>query len=172
MKKALCVLAAVFLIIAAGCEKQPAKENVPSPPPVSFTANLAVDFGGTPMTALLTQKSSEEHTIQMLSPEVMKPLTLSYTNGICTVTYDGLTFESDANRFPQAEFGHLLTQALSSIAQDIDIQKTYSEGIRTYKGTGDRGIFSLTRSEESGEWLEFTVEGAGLKVTFSQFSIV
>lgn len=169
MKKAFSVFAAIILLLAAGCEKQSAKENVPPPLTTSFGANLAVDFGGTAMTAEITQKSGEEFEIHMLSPEIMTPLTLSYINGVCTVTYDGLEFESESNRFPQAEFGSLLTQALAYIGQDIDIQKTYSEGIWTYKGTGDRGVFSLTRNEETGAWLEFSVEGAGLKVTFSDF---
>lgn len=168
MKRAFSVFAALIFLLAAGCGKQSAKEEAAPPPlPAAFTADLAVNLGGTAMTAKLTQNSSEEFEIQMLSPEIMTPLSLSYSGGACTVTYDGLTFESEPDRFPQAEFGSLLTQALACTAQDIDIQKTYSNGIWTYKGTGDRGIFSLSRSSESGNWLEFSVEGAELKVVFS-----
>ena len=170
MKRALSVFAAVVFLLAAGCEKQ-SKNPVVTPPPSSFTANLSIDFAQTPMTARLTQTDSENFTVQMLSPEIMAPLCLTYSAGACTVSYEGLKFESEPDRFPQAEFGALLTQALTSIMQDIDIQKTYSENIWTYNGIGSRGNFKITRNAESGKWLSFEVESAGLKIDFSNFDI-
>lgn len=169
MKRALTVFAAIVFLLAAGCEKQNKNPTV-IPPPSSFTANLSIDFAQTPMTARLTQTDSENFIIQMLSPEIMAPLRLTYTAGVCTVSYEGLEFESEPDRFPQAEFGALLTQALTSIAQDIDIQKTYSENLCTYNGIGNRGNFRMTGNAESGEWLSFEVEGAGLKIDFSDFN--
>ena len=166
MKKALPLIAALILMLACGCEKQ-SKTAVPPPAPSSFTADLSVDFGGIQMTAKLTQKNFDEFKISMLSPEIMKDLTLYYSNGECTASYGGLEFKTEANRFPQAEFGGLLTQAISAIGQNIDIQKTFDGTVWKYKGLGNRGDFTLVQNKNNGEWISFAVESADLKVEFS-----
>ena len=48
-------------------------------------------------------------------------------------------------------------------------ENSLADGIWTYTGTGDRGTFTLTRSGDTGAWLEFTVDGADLKIAFSDF---
>jgi len=170
LKKAFSVFATIIILIAAGCEKQKSVQSSPPPVPSAFTSNLEVTYGETAMTAELTQKSAEEFNIQILTPEILSPLALTYNKGTCTVTYDGLKFETDLNRFPQASFGTLLTQTVSDIAQGIDIETTYSDGIWTYKGTGEHGIFVMTRDGETGAWLELSIEGAPLHVVFSNFA--
>ena len=170
MKKAFSVFAALLVFLAAGCEKQRISEpEAPPPPPESFTSNLRISYADTEMTAAFTQKSFEEYELRMLTPEILSPLALSYKDGACTVTYDGLKFETDLNRFPQVSFGALLTETILLIKDGIDIQTTYSDGIRTYKGTGERGIFIVTRNEETGAWLELSVEGAQLHIVFTDF---
>lgn len=166
MKKALPLIAALILMLACGCEKQ-SKTATPPPAPSSFTADLSVDFGGIQMTASFVQKNFDEFEISMLSPEIMTNLKLYYSNGECTASYGGLEFKTEANRFPQAEFAGLLTQAISSIGQNIDIQKTFNGNVWRYKGLGSRGEFSLIQNKDSGEWISFTVESADLKVEFS-----
>lgn len=170
MKKAFSVFAALILIFAAGCENQKiAETKTPPPLPEAFTANLKIAYGGTAMTAAFAQNSFENYELKMLTPEILSPLTLAYNSGVCTVTYDGLKFETDLNRFPQVSFGTLLTESISNIKEGIDIQTTFSDGIWTYKGTGERGVFVLTRDAETGAWLELSIEAAPLHVIFSDF---
>lgn len=170
MKKAFSVFAVFILIFAAGCENQKITETKTPPPiPEAFTSNLKIAYGDTSMTASFTQKSFKEFELRMLTPEILSPLALGYKDGVCTVTYDGLKFETDLNRFPQVTFGALLTETISNIKDGIDVQTTYSEGIWTYKGTGERGVFVLTRNAETGAWLELSIEGAQLHVIFSEF---
>ena len=173
MKKAFCIFAAMILIFASGCEKPDVTQSKAPPPiPEAFTANLKIVYGETAMTALFTQKSFVDFTLQMLTPEILSPLALGYNDGICTVTYDGLKFETDLNRFPQVTFGALLTETITSIKDGIDVQTTYSDGIWTYKGTGERGVFVLTSDGETGAWLELSIEGAQLHVVFSDFKLL
>lgn len=158
------------MIFAAGCENQGVSESKAPPPiPETFTANLKIVYGETVMTAVFSQKSFDEFELKMLTPEILSPLALTYKNDICTVTYDGLKFETDLNRFPQVSFGNLITEAISHVKDGIDVQTTYADGIWTYKSTGERGIFELTRNAETGAWLELSVEGAQLQVIFSDF---
>ncbi len=166
MKNALPFFAAVIIILTAGCEKQ-SKNTAPPPPPASFSADLSVNFCGTEMKATLIQKNSDEFEMKMSSPEIMSDLTLIYSNGECTATYEGLEFKTEVNRFPQAEFGSMLTRALSYIGQDIDIQKTFGSNIWTYKGLLDRGEFAITQNADNGDWICFTVQAADLTVNFS-----
>lgn len=171
MKRAFSVFAAViiFLLTAAGCEKQIIGEKTPPPPPESFSAKLEVVFGDITMAADFTQNSPEDFSIKMLTPEILSPLTVTYQSGVCKIIYDGLEFESDMTRFPQTEFGSLLTQAITDIKSDIEITKTYNEGIWSYSGSSERGIFTMTRDAETGAWLELEIEGAPLHIVFSDF---
>lgn len=169
MKKAFSLFAAIFLILAAGCEKQNESAKSPPPAPTAFTSEITAVYGNTEMTALLTQNAAEDFTVKFLTPEALSPLSIEYKNGECKVTYGGLSFETDLNRFPQTEIGALLTNALSDAVQGMNLQTAYADGIWTYTGTGERGVFTLTRNGETGEWLEFTADGADLKITFSNF---
>lgn len=157
------------MILAAGCEKQNKTDISPPPAPAQFTSLVTVTYGKTEMTAQLTQNAAEDFTIKFLTPEALAPLLLEYKNSVCRVTYNGLTFESDINRFPQAEAGALLTGALSDAIQGMNLQTTYENGIWTYTGTGERGTFTLTRNGETGQWIDFNVSGADLKIVFSEF---
>lgn len=170
MKKAFSVFAVFMLMLTAGCEKQNNTQNSPPTAPSSFTSNIKAVYGDIEMTALLTQIAAEEFIIDFLTPEALSPLSLEYKSGSCTVMYDGLKFETDINRFPQAEIGALLTQAISDTVQGFEIQTTYSEGIWTYKGTGERGSFTITRDAETGAWLEFKADGAKLHIIFTDFN--
>lgn len=173
MKKAFSVFAALIILFAAGCENQKISESKAPPAlPESFTSNLKITYGDTAMTAVFTQKTAGEYEVGILTPEILSPLTLAYANGVCTVTYDGLNFETDLNRFPQVSFGALLSETITCIKDGIDIQSTYSDGIWTYKGTGERGVFVITRDAETGAWIELSIEGAQLHVVFSDFSII
>lgn len=171
MKKALSVAAAVliFMFTAAGCEKQIIGEKTPPPLPESFSANVEAVFDTTAITADFVQKSQDEFSVKILSPEILTPLTVEYKSGVCTLNYDGLDFKTDLSRFPQAEFGKLIIQAISDIRADIDITKTYSEGIWTYSGSSERGVFVLTRDAETGAFIEFEIEGASLHIVFKDF---
>ncbi len=169
MKKAISLFAAIFLILAAGCEKQEKTAPAPPPAPASFSSDLTVTYGSAKMTAHLIQNAAEDFSLKFLTPESLSRLTVDYKNGVCKVAYDGLSFETDLNRFPQTEIGTMLVNALSDAVQGMNLQTSYADGIWTYTGTGERGIFTLTRNGETGEWLEFTADGADLKITFSDF---
>ena len=170
MKKAISVFVALIMIFAAGCEKQKISETAPPAAPVSFSSKLEVSYGDTSMTAELNKLSENEFRLQILTPEILSPLSLYYKDESCTVTYDGLKFETDLNRFPQVSFGTLLTHTIADVETGIDIEKTYADGIWTYKGTSERGVFVLTQNAETGQWLELSIDSASLKVVFSDFT--
>lgn len=171
MKKAFSLLAVLILIFAAGCENQQKAQETPPPVPEKFSSDINITYGDVSMTAVFTRNLTDEFVIDFVKPEALNPLLLNFKNGICTVDYDGLQFEADFNRFPQTETGALLINAVSDAAQGFEIQKLYSDGIWTYKGTGERGAFTLTQDAESGALLEFKTEGAQLHIVFSNFKI-
>ena len=169
MKKICAVLSVILLLISAGCRKEEIIHPKQANPPSVYSANLEVFFKDIKMTAKLTKLSSQKYEIQMLTPEIMKPLNLAYESGICTVTYDGLTFETDLKRFPQAEFGGLLTQALTDIESDIITKSINEDGSVLYKGITDYGNFIMIQDSETGLWKEFEIENASLRVVFSDY---
>ena len=75
MKKAFSLFAALMILFASGCEKQTSRKNQALPPaPSAFTANLDVDFNSIQMTATLTKNESDNYTVQILTPEILSPL--------------------------------------------------------------------------------------------------
>ncbi len=170
MKKLCLIFAVITMLVAAGCEKNISNQQIKqASPPSAYSVNLDVTFKETEMKAKLIKHSSQKHEIQILSPEIMTPLSLVYENGICTVTYDGLTFETDLKRFPQAEFGALLTHALNDIDSGITTKSSTDKNTVIYKGITDYGDFSLIQDTETGLWKEFTVNGIPLRVIFSDY---
>lgn len=168
MKKTFAVFAAIVLLFASGCQKADKVPDAPPSTPTNFSSDLTAVFGDIEMTAAFEKNSAWGFVLDILTPEILEPLKFIYSDGKCTAEYDGLTFEADLARFPQSEFGSLLTNALSAVYDGMDIAVTYSDGVWKYNGTGERGAFTLTQSE-SGEWLEFSVDAASLKAVFGNF---
>ncbi len=167
----ICAFISVFvLLIAAGCQNEGGSKNEPVSPPSAYTANLDVTFGNAETTAKLIKHSAQKYEVQILSPEIMKPLNLIYENGKCTATYDGLTFETEIKRFPQSEFGGLLTQALTDIDGGVITSSTTDTGDIIYSGITNYGDFVLIQDAETGLWKEFSVDGASLKILFSDYT--
>lgn len=169
MKKVFSLFAVLLLIITAGCKKQEiTQESLPQIPP-SFSSDIHATYGELEMTATVTKNTKKEFTIDFHTPEALSPLTLTYSGDKCTAEFDGLKFETDINRFPQTEVGALTVYAISDIIEGYNVQQTYSDGIITYKGTGERGAFTLTQDAETAALIEFKTEGAKLHIVFSNF---
>ncbi len=121
------------------------------------------------MKAKLTKISAQKYLINVLTPEILNNMSLEYENGNCKVTYDGLSFETDSNRFPQSEIGSLLTQALSDTDGGLTVKTLTEDGNILYKGITDYGDYYLILDAETGLWKEFSVDGASLKIKFSDY---
>ena len=170
MKKAFSVFAALVLMLAAGCENTKNEQSVPPPTPSAFTSEIKVTYKDVDMTAVFSQISPQNFIVDFLNPKALEPLKLEYRSGKCTVFYNNLEFDVAPDRFPQAEICSLLTNALTDASENFELQTSFSNNTWTYKGIGERGIFSLARDAETGDWLEFRADGANLHITFSKFS--
>ena len=159
----------MLLILSTGCQKENDAEKNAVSPPSNFSSNIDVVFGETNMKAKLSKLSEQKYSIIILTPEILNGMTLDYDNGICKVTYDGLTFETDLKRFPQSEIGTLLTQALDDSDGGLITKTVTEDGNIQYKGITDYGDYRLIQDSETGHWKEFAVDGASLKIIFSDF---
>lgn len=121
------------------------------------------------MKAKLTKHSAQKYQIDVLSPEILNTMSIIYENRICKVTYDGLSFETDLKRFPQSEIGGLLAQALTDADGGITTKSTDENGNTVYKGVTNYGEFILTQDSATGLWKDFSVEGASLRIIFSEY---
>ncbi len=169
MKKAFSLLAAVVLLLAAGCEKQTQKKTDETVIPKAFSSTLEVSYGELSMTAEYVQTSFGNGKIRMLTPEILKPLEMTFVDEKCEVVYDSLQFESAPDRFPQAKFGSVLVQTLAYIGTGIDIEKTGNGNTICYGGSCEYGTFTLKQNSKSGNLTEITVEAMDLHVKFTQF---
>lgn len=169
MKRAFSLLAAVILLLAAGCEKQAQKKTDEAEIPKTFSSTLEVTYGEIVMTAQYVQTSFGNGKIKMITPEILEPLEMTFIDEKCEVVYDSLQFESASDRFPQVKFGSVLVQTLAYAGTGIDIEKTADDGIVCYSGSCEYGTFTLKQHAESGNLTEFAVEAMDLHVKFTQF---
>lgn len=170
MKKAFSLLAAVFLIIASGCEKQSEKKFAEAKIPESFTSIIEVSCKEIAMTAKITHTSFGNGKIKIISPEILEPLEMTFVDEKCEVVYDSLQFETDSERFPQVKIGSVLMQTLSYIGTGIDIEKTSDDSNICYSGSCEHGMFVLKQNPESENLTEFTIESMDLHIKFTEFN--
>lgn len=121
------------------------------------------------MKAKLTKHSTQKYELDVSTPEILNSLNLIYENGKCTVTYEGMTFETDLKRFPQSEIGALISQALTDTDSGITAKTVSQDGTIIYKGITDYGDFILIQDAETGLWKEFSVDGASIRIIFSDY---
>ncbi len=172
MKKTLAALSLLIVLLCTGCNDSPDVQTAPPTAPAKFESTVTVAFDALEITAVLTKETSSNYTLDILTPEILEPLKLIYSDGNCSVEYDSLGFETNSARFPQTEFGAILTDALVCVYDGIDVGTSYSDGIWKYTGTVNGSIFTLTQSADSGEWLEFTLSDKLIHVVFNDFRIL
>ena len=158
-----------MLVFAAGCEKQPSDNGFQAALPDAFSCVIEAEYKDVSSTAQFTQTSSGNGKISFLTPEILKPLELTFTDEKCNVVYDSLEFETEPERFPQAEFCSVLVQTLAYAQTGIDIEKTVKNGIISYRGSSEHGVFVLKQNAENGALTEFEAESCGLYIKFSEF---
>ncbi len=157
------------MLFAAGCEKQNnAPENVPVIPK-TFSANADITFRDLYMTAKISVTEENGFVVKMLTPEVLSPLEISCKNGVCSATYDGIGFSVKPDRFPQADFVNTAAQALAYTLANVELKKSVSDGVISYQGNTDGGVFILTQDAQSGALLDLSVEGSQLHMVFKNF---
>ena len=169
MKKVLSFLAAILVMLAAGCEKQGKTSVSVRDIPNSFTATAEITFREMFITAPLKRAENGELNITIHSPEILAPLKINCKNGVCSAAYDGISFAADSSRFPQADFARIAAQAFDYLQANIDLKKTVSDGITTCQGSTDSGTFILNMDSQSGDLLDLSVEGAQLQIVFKDF---
>ncbi len=171
MKKILSLLAAALMLFAAGCEK-PQDNSKNTVIPKNFSSDAEITFRDIYMTANLTVTDENGFVVRMITPEVLSPLEIVCKNGICTASYDGIGFSVETNRFPQSDFARIAAQAFAYALADVELKKSVSDGIISYQGNTDSGVFQLTQDVGSGALRELSVEGAQLHIVFKDFKII
>ena len=157
------------MLFAAGCEKA---DNPPKNNPVipkNFSSDAEITFRDVYMTANLTVTDKDGFVVRMLTPEVLSPLEITCKNGVCTASYDGIGFSVETNRFPQADFARIAAQALAYSLAQVELKKSVSNGVISYQGSTDSGVFVLTQDAQSGALRDLSVEGAQLHIVFKDF---
>lgn len=172
MKRALSLLAAFIMLFAAGCEKQGTPAKTSPEIPKAFSSDIEVTFRELYMTAQMSCTAENEVKIKMLTPEILSPLEITCKSGVCTAAYDGISFSVETDRFPQADFAGIAAQALAYANANVELKKSIKDGIISYQGSTDRGVFVLTQDAGSGAWLDLSVEGAQLHIVFKNFKAI
>lgn len=162
-------MAALIMVFAAGCEKQGGEATPVSEKPKAFSADAEITYGELYMTAQMVCTAENELRINILTPEILSPLEIICKNGECSATYDGISFSVETDRFPQIELVKIAAQALAYANAGVELKKSEKDGIISYQGSTDRGVFVLTQDAETSAWLDLSVEGAQLHVVFKNF---
>ncbi len=159
------------MLLAAGCEKPTDTPKSNPVIPKTFSSNAEITFRNLYMTANFSVTEKDGFVVRMLTPEALSPLEIVCKNGVCSATYDGIGFSVETDRFPQADFARTAAQALAYALADVELKKSVSDGIISYQGNTDSGIFVLTQDAQTGALRDLSVEGAQLHIVFKDFKI-
>lgn len=168
MKKLLAAVAAVLLLLAAGCQNSQEKEIPPLPE--SYSANINLTYGNSSMGAVFTQSAPGTYGVDVIEPDILDPISFSYEGEKTVTEFDGITLGEENASIPQKDACSMLIEALAQVYSGSATESPPNNGTITYSGVIDGGSFTLTRSSQSGNWIEFTVNDSELDILFSNFN--
>ena len=164
----LCVVC--LLLLCCGCQYRDFQNTLTVPQ--AFFATADITHGAFTCKAKLTFKENGTTSLELLSPETLKTLTVTQTTDSCVFSFLGLEVKTPEALLPDTAFAKLLYAALCGARDGTRCVKTVNGDIATYSGMTEAGdTYSLTQSREDGSLLSLTMDGQNFKATFSEFQI-
>lgn len=161
----------IFILTAAvllcGCQKAPTS-TAELPKYYSTTADITV--GDTTYGVFLSRFADSKWQVELMSPAAVKGLIFNVNGADTEVSFDGLRFTFDTERFP---VGSVITTAIGSLdrlaAQTLEVINDDEESLAT--GSIGEESFTLTLSK-TGIPQKLELLNCGMSIVFNTFDVV
>ncbi len=151
MRKTVCLFAALGLLLLylTGCEKTQA--NLSETIYTNFTASADICFKGIQMECTVTRSTSQTASVSILKPDILNGMTFTLENGQQSISYQGLSCNSETSLLPQTCFVSAMLDVLS-VADCPDQLRCVSsdKGHSAYLGECPSGEFKITVNDKTG----------------------
>lgn len=165
MKRAIALIL-ITAVILCGCTSA-AKDTVILP--TMFTTNATIGFDDTDYKALVTRYADSNWVVEFTFPDTVKGLIFTIENDDVEISFNGLHFTFDTQKFPVGSVVSIFTKSFDRI---IPISHTVVRGDTTdfISGQADDVSYSITL-DKNGIPLSLEFGNSGMKIEFTEFKV-
>ena len=160
------VLTLLFLISFSGCSGTSLQGLNPEDLIFTFQANADVSCGGQQTKCVVSRSAPGVISIQVSSGE-LNGLTWFWEDAGFSVSFSGLTAQSEECVLPKTSFAYLIKQTLDSAANTGALTRTHGN---EFSGSSPGYDFTLTADEATGHIQTLNIPKYGMTVSFHDFS--
>ncbi len=166
MKRIAVVLLSI-LVLVCGCQPTNAKKEVL---PSLFCANAKIAFDGMDYEAKLERHADGMWKVEFLAPDAVKGLIFTTEGEETDISFNGLHFTFDTQKFPVGSVVSMLTKSVDRI---VHCELSVVEGETTDFATGEaEGLSFALTLDKNGIPLSLELGDSGMKVEFLEFEIL
>ncbi len=166
MKRIALVILSV-MVLFCGCNiSNAAKGALPS----AFCTVAEISFDNMVYEAAIERYADSQWKIEFLAPDAVKGLIFTIEGEEIEISFNGLHFTFDTEKFPVGSVVSMLTKSIDRI---MPTELSIVEGETTNFASGeiDGASFALTL-DKNGIPLTLEFGDSGMKVTFTEFEII
>ena len=171
MKRLVCVLTVLFLLILTACgNKSPFSDTVPPTVPVHFSSDMRIQKDDGEMTASIVRDVNGVTEITVKTPEELNGLAMRFGSDSGSLSYGGMSLDIDYSKFPDTAVFKLLLDTLKRLSADakITVSKTAAGWEYILSDDGNEKI-TVIQNADTGFIDSISVPSHNLNVTFSNF---
>ena len=166
MKRIAVVFLAV-LVLFCGCHAASAKKDVL---PSSFSASAKIAFNEMDYEAKLERYADGMWKVEFLAPDAVKGLIFTTEGEETDISFNGLHFTFDTQKFPVGSVVSMLTKSVDRIAH---CELSVVEGETNDFATGEaEGLSFALTLDKNGIPLSLELGDSGMKIEFLEFEIL
>lgn len=151
-------------ILSTGCSEQLTPEKDPV---TDFSCNADVVMNDCNIKCKIFRTSEGLSEIEVTSPEELNGLKYKWLGNNYSVSYQGLTCETQSQFLPDNSFAKAIVNALNETSKPESLTPVSSQkDSSTYSGNTDSGKFQITVDNSSGFIKELSFDDSSLTAKF------
>lgn len=166
MKRIALVILSV-LILFCGCDLTATqKQMLPS----AFCATAKIEFDDMVYEACIERYADSNWKFEFLAPDAVKGLIFTIEGEETVISFNGLHFTFDTEKFPVGSVVSMLTKSVDRIIP-VELDIVSGETADFASSEIDGMSFAITL-DKNGIPLSIQLGNSGMKVTFTEFEVV
>lgn len=152
------------MILFCGCNVNSTQEGIF---PVTFKSTAEITFGDMIYEASVTRYADSNWVVEFLAPEAVKGLIFTTEGDSTEISFNGLHFTFDTDKFPVGSVVSILTKSIDKI---VPCELVIVEGDTTDFASGeiDGASFAITLDKNRTP-LSLELGDSGMKIKFIEF---
>lgn len=165
--KRIAVIVLSVLVLFCGCNVAgTSKEALPP----AFCAGVEIEFDDMVYKAAVERYADSQWKVEFLAPDAVKGLIFTTEGEETVISFNGLHFTFDTQKFPVGSVVSMLTKSIDRI-MPCELSVVEGETTDFASGEVDGMSFAMTL-DKNGIPLSLELGDSGMKIAFTEFEIV